>query len=106
MSTRMIAAWLLIGLITALTVTCTDQECVRKHEQAAAQAQLENLQATENGCTDKIISCGFDHICPYPGQHIDVATTGDPGCSSSICICRCHRTPVVSTGTKTDNTQP
>ena len=84
----------LVGLmVCALSVTCTENP-----EYKAAE-RIANMQEPESRtCTEKIISCGFDHICPYPGQHIEVAHTGGPSCGDTICICRCSPSKEIRTG--------
>ena len=89
---RIGAIWLLICMIVALSVTCNETS------PSAVAGKGVNLDTLCKGhcdevlgkpCADKIISCGFDSTCPYPGQHIDVLTTGDSSCSTDVCICRC-----------------
>ena len=91
-----IAFSVLIGLmVTALSVTCTDSECVKRHTQATAQVQT----AENEVCTDKIVYCGSDQKCPYPGQRIEVVHTGSADCGDNTCICHCPQPTATNTGT-------
>jgi hypothetical protein len=100
--TRIGAIWLLICMIVALSVTCNETR------PSSTGVNLDTLckghcdEVLGKSCTDKIISCGFGNVCPFPGQHIEVAKTGDPGCSNEICICRCPNSSATNTGTGTE----